>query len=104
MATATQPPATYSLPQEFLDFQETIRKMVVERVAPRAAVRHRARGHRHRDADAEHRRRGGRQGVRLERADADDPGARDAPDQALRDRRPEAALPAEVRRRRVDAR
>ena len=37
MATATQPPATYSLPQEFLDFQETIRKMVVERVAPRAA-------------------------------------------------------------------
>jgi alkylation response protein AidB-like acyl-CoA dehydrogenase len=37
MATATEPPATYSLPQEFLDFQETIRKMVVERVAPRAA-------------------------------------------------------------------
>jgi alkylation response protein AidB-like acyl-CoA dehydrogenase len=37
MATATEPPATYSLPQEFLDFRETIRKMVVERVAPRAA-------------------------------------------------------------------
>jgi alkylation response protein AidB-like acyl-CoA dehydrogenase len=37
MATATEPPVTYSLPQEFLDFQETIRKMVVERVAPRAA-------------------------------------------------------------------
>jgi alkylation response protein AidB-like acyl-CoA dehydrogenase len=37
MATATEPPATYSLPEEFLDFQETIRKMVVERVAPRAA-------------------------------------------------------------------
>jgi len=36
MATATEPPTTYSLPQEFLDFQETIRKMVVERVAPRA--------------------------------------------------------------------
>jgi alkylation response protein AidB-like acyl-CoA dehydrogenase len=37
MATATEPPSTYSLPQEFLDFQETIRKIVVERVAPRAA-------------------------------------------------------------------
>ena len=37
MATATEPPTTYSLPQEFLDFQETIRKIVVERVAPRAA-------------------------------------------------------------------
>jgi alkylation response protein AidB-like acyl-CoA dehydrogenase len=37
MATATEPPATYSLPQEFLDFRETIRRIVVERVAPRAA-------------------------------------------------------------------
>src|SRR6478736_1249337 len=37
MATATEPPTTYSLPQEFLDFQETIRKIVVDRVAPRAA-------------------------------------------------------------------
>jgi alkylation response protein AidB-like acyl-CoA dehydrogenase len=37
MATATEPTATYSLPQEFLDFQETIRKIVVDRVAPRAA-------------------------------------------------------------------
>src|SRR4051812_47042846 len=37
MATATEPPMTYSLPQEFLDFQETIRKIAVERVAPRAA-------------------------------------------------------------------
>jgi alkylation response protein AidB-like acyl-CoA dehydrogenase len=37
MATTTEPASTYSLPQEFLDFQETIRKMVVERVAPRAA-------------------------------------------------------------------
>jgi alkylation response protein AidB-like acyl-CoA dehydrogenase len=37
MATTTDPPATYSLPQEFLDFRETIRRMVVERVAPRAA-------------------------------------------------------------------
>jgi alkylation response protein AidB-like acyl-CoA dehydrogenase len=36
MATATDSPATYSLPQEFLDFQETIRKIAVERVAPRA--------------------------------------------------------------------
>jgi alkylation response protein AidB-like acyl-CoA dehydrogenase len=37
MATATEPPVTYSLPQEFLDFRDTIRTMVVERVAPRAA-------------------------------------------------------------------
>jgi alkylation response protein AidB-like acyl-CoA dehydrogenase len=29
--------AAYSLPPDFLDFRETIRKMVVERVAPRAA-------------------------------------------------------------------
>jgi alkylation response protein AidB-like acyl-CoA dehydrogenase len=37
MATGTEVPVTYSLPQEFLDFRETIRRMVVERVAPRAA-------------------------------------------------------------------
>src|ERR671930_1442624 len=37
MVTATAPPVTYSLPQEFIDFRETIRKMVAERVAPRAA-------------------------------------------------------------------
>src|ERR671930_929247 len=37
MVTATAPPVTYSLPQEFIDFRETIRKMVTERVAPRAA-------------------------------------------------------------------
>jgi alkylation response protein AidB-like acyl-CoA dehydrogenase len=37
MATATEPPVTYSLPEEFLDFRDTIRRMVVERVAPRAA-------------------------------------------------------------------
>src|SRR5690349_11619233 len=35
MSTLTQP--TYAIPQEFEDFRETIRKMVVERVAPRAA-------------------------------------------------------------------
>jgi alkylation response protein AidB-like acyl-CoA dehydrogenase len=35
MSTMTQP--TYAIPQEFEDFRETIRKMVVERVAPRAA-------------------------------------------------------------------
>src|SRR5680860_1503713 len=33
--TAEAPP--YAIPQEFQDFRETIRKMVVERVAPRAA-------------------------------------------------------------------
>jgi alkylation response protein AidB-like acyl-CoA dehydrogenase len=33
----THTTAPYSLPQEFEDFRETIRKMVVERVAPRAA-------------------------------------------------------------------
>jgi alkylation response protein AidB-like acyl-CoA dehydrogenase len=37
MATATDPQTAYSLPQEFSDFRETIRRMVVERVAPRAA-------------------------------------------------------------------
>jgi alkylation response protein AidB-like acyl-CoA dehydrogenase len=37
MATATEPPVAYALPEEFRDFQETIRKIVVERVAPRAA-------------------------------------------------------------------
>src|SRR6266508_5525564 len=36
MAIAQQP-ATYSLPEEFLDFRETIRKIVTERVTPRAA-------------------------------------------------------------------
>jgi len=37
MATATEPLAPYSLPQEFLDFRETIRQIAQERVAPRAA-------------------------------------------------------------------
>ena len=37
MASVAEAPAPYSLPQEFEDFRETIRKMVVERVAPRAA-------------------------------------------------------------------
>jgi alkylation response protein AidB-like acyl-CoA dehydrogenase len=37
MPTTAAPLPAYSLPQEFLDFRETIRKMVVERVAPRAA-------------------------------------------------------------------
>ena len=36
MTTAAPVPA-YAIPQEFEDFRETIRKMVVERVAPRAA-------------------------------------------------------------------
>jgi alkylation response protein AidB-like acyl-CoA dehydrogenase len=37
MATAIEHQATYSLPTELLDLRETIRKMVTERVAPRAA-------------------------------------------------------------------
>ena len=37
MTTAIEHSAAYSLPTEFLDFRETIRKMVAERVAPRAA-------------------------------------------------------------------
>jgi alkylation response protein AidB-like acyl-CoA dehydrogenase len=37
MATATGASAPYSLPQEFLDFRDTIRAIVRERVAPRAA-------------------------------------------------------------------
>jgi alkylation response protein AidB-like acyl-CoA dehydrogenase len=35
--TTAAPEASYSIPQEFEDFRETIRKMVSERVAPRAA-------------------------------------------------------------------
>ena len=123
MSTATGAPAPYAIPQEFEDFRETIRKIVVEQVAPRAAeidekaeyphdIRElfashdlmglpfdeRARRHRHRDADAQHRGRGGRQGVRLVRPDPDDPGARDAADEAVRHRRAEAALPAAAAR------
>jgi len=37
MSTAAEELAPYAIPQEFRDFRETIRKMVVERVAPRAA-------------------------------------------------------------------
>jgi alkylation response protein AidB-like acyl-CoA dehydrogenase len=37
MATVAEPSAHYALPQEFLDFRSTIRKIVTERVAPRAA-------------------------------------------------------------------
>ena len=37
MATAAEQPRAYSLPQEFLDFRQTIRRMVTERVEPRAA-------------------------------------------------------------------
>ena len=37
MSTAAEELAPYAIPQEFQDFRETIRKMVVERVAPRAA-------------------------------------------------------------------
>jgi alkylation response protein AidB-like acyl-CoA dehydrogenase len=37
MATVAEPSAPYALPQEFVDFRDTIRQIVVERVAPRAA-------------------------------------------------------------------
>jgi alkylation response protein AidB-like acyl-CoA dehydrogenase len=37
MATIAEPAAPYALPQEFVDFRSTIRQMVTERVAPRAA-------------------------------------------------------------------
>jgi alkylation response protein AidB-like acyl-CoA dehydrogenase len=37
MATATGSTAAYSLPQEFIEFRDTIRAIVRERVAPRAA-------------------------------------------------------------------
>ena len=51
----------------------------VRRARPaRAAVPDRVRRHRHRHPDAEHRDRGGREGLRLLRADPDGPGARHA--------------------------
>jgi alkylation response protein AidB-like acyl-CoA dehydrogenase len=37
MATVAEPSAPYALPQEFVDFRDTIRQIVTERVAPRAA-------------------------------------------------------------------
>ena len=37
MVTSVEAAANYALPAEFLDFRETIRRMVTERVAPRAA-------------------------------------------------------------------
>ena len=37
MTTTTDASQAYTIPQEFQDFRETIRKMVIERVAPRAA-------------------------------------------------------------------
>ena len=58
---------------------------------PRAPVRARARRDRHRDPDAQHGGRGDRQGLRLDGADPDDPGARHAADQAVRLRRAQAA-------------
>ncbi len=38
MATTTLLPATYTFPQEFLDFPETIRRIVPEQVAQRALL------------------------------------------------------------------
>ena len=37
MSTEAGTEAAYAIPPEFEDFRETIRKMVAERVAPRAA-------------------------------------------------------------------
>ena len=97
----------YDLPQEYKDFRDTIRQIVDEKIRPRAAeidatgeYPHDIRkllaeqdilalpfdeqyggtgtGH----ADAPDRGRGDRQGVRLERADPDDPGARHAADRS----------------------
>ena len=77
----------------------------VRRAGPaRPAVRGGVRRHRHRDADAQHGDRGGRQGVRLDRADPDGAGARHAADPPVRLRRAQAALPAALRERRVVAR
>src|SRR4051795_2317407 len=36
MSTAAETPTSYSLPQEFIDFRDTIRQIAQERVAPRA--------------------------------------------------------------------
>ena len=69
----------------------------------RPAVPREVRRNRDRHADAEHRGRGGRQGVRVVRADPDGPGTRDAADPALRLRRAQGALSAQMRERRVVA-
>ena len=119
---------TYALTPDQVDFRDTIRQIVRERVAPRAAeidakaeypwdlrklfaeqdllglpFEERVRRDRHRRADAQRRDRGGREGVRLDRADPDAPGPRHAADQAVRHRGAQAALPAQVRQRRVVA-
>ena len=91
MSTIATPGAdAYTLPQEFKDFQQTIRELVAGEIAPRAAEIDRtgeypwdvrktlaehdilgpalpggAGRHRHRHADAERGRRGDRQGVRV---------------------------------------
>src|SRR3712207_7405898 len=50
----------------------------------RPALRDGARRHGHRHADAPHRDRGGREGLRLDRADPHGPGPRDAADPPVR--------------------
>ena len=122
MATSTPADTTYALSDDQCAFRDTIRQIVRERVAPRAAEI---------DAKAEYpwdlrklfaeqdllglpfeEEYGGTgtgtlmlniaieevaQGVRLDRADPDGPGARHAADPAVRQRGAQAALPAEVR-------
>ena len=116
----------YTIPQEHLDFRDTIREIAQQRDRPAGGpdrrggrlparpaqaagraghpgppVRDRARRHRHRHADAQHGGRGDRQGVRVDRADPHDPGAGDATDQAVRLRGAQGPVPAPLRQRRV---
>ena len=118
----------YTIPQEHLDFCATIGQIAREKIAPRSAeideraeypwdvrkllaeqdilglaVPDRVRRHRDGHADAEHGGRGDRQGRCVVRADPDGAGAGHAADPAVRLRRAEGALPAEVRDRRVVA-
>ena len=111
-----------------LDFRETVRRIAVEKIAPRAGEIDRESQYPWdiRELLAEQDilglpfdeeyggtgtgtlmlqigGRGDRQGLRLQRPDPDGPGARHAADQALRLRGAETALAAQVRERRVVA-
>ena len=120
MESTTQTAGVYEIPQDFVDFRDTIRQMVVERVAPRAAeidatdeypwdIRELFASHDLLGLPFGEEHGGTGTGTlmlqiaveevaqrlgRLLRADPDDPGARLAADRPVRHRRAEGALAA----------